>query len=140
MAEDFTPTFGTGGGGAMVRQRYMGRVMNTYPVSEPEMSTISMLNTQSTTAFSLASLVFGLAASVWINASFYASLTPAGDLACRYVAPGMVALSAVIGIYGIVLQRKRASEWRRIMSESFPMEAIAPVIVSNQIGIKGTSV
>ncbi len=69
-----------------------------------------MLNAQSAIVFSLASLAFGLATNVWVNATFYTVLTPAADIACHYVAPRMMFLALVFAICGVYLQVKRAGE------------------------------
>jgi hypothetical protein len=109
-----------------MRPRYMGRVMNTYPVSESEMDHVSSLHAQATVWFSVASLLFGLASSIWINATFYEALTPEGALASHYLAPMLLVFSFGFGVAGIWAIRKRASAWKQIKSESIPVQAIAP--------------
>ena len=104
----------------------MGRTMNTYPVSEHEMENISSLSAQATVRFSVASLLLALAASIWINAIFYTQLTPAGELATHYVAPLLLLFSIGHAIGGFFAQRKRASAWEKIKSDSIPVQTLAP--------------
>jgi hypothetical protein len=111
--------------GATMRPRYMGRIMNTYPVSEPEMENISSLSAQASVRFSVASLLLGLAASIWTNAMFYKELTPEGVLASHYVAPLMLVFSVGFALGGFWVQRKRASAWEKIKQDSNPIEAVA---------------
>jgi hypothetical protein len=119
------PTTGDVPSGAIMQPRYMGRIMNTYPVSEPEMNNISSLSAQVAVRFSLASLLFGLAASIWINAVFYTELTPAGVLATKYLAPCFFVASALLvigGVWSIVLRR---NAWEQIRKESLPVQAVS---------------
>jgi len=109
-----------------MRPRYMGRTMNTYPVSEPEMENISSLSAQATVRSSAASFLFALAASIWVNAIFYTDLTPAGELATRYLAPLLLFFSLCLAGGAIFSLRKRASAWQRIKNESIPLQAVAP--------------
>src|SRR5713101_6737424 len=93
------PVTGDVPSGAIMQPRYMGRIMNTYPVSEPEMEHISSLSAQTTTRYSIASLLFGIGASIWINATFYTELTPEARLATKYIAPFLV-LAALGFVFG----------------------------------------
>jgi hypothetical protein len=120
------PSAGDVPSGATMRPQYMGRVMNTYLVSEPEMENISSLSAQSTARFSISTLLLGLAASVWINAIFYSELTPDAKVACYYVAPLLLVFSAVFVIGGIWAQHKRRNAWQRIKDESIPLQAVTP--------------
>ena len=95
--------------GATMRPRYMGRIMNTYPVSEPEMEIISSLNAQAVVRFSAASLLLGLAASIWTNAVFYTALTPAGEVAVHYIAPILFFFSAGFAVGGVIAQWRKGS-------------------------------
>ncbi len=103
----------------------MGRIMNTYPVSEPEMDNISSLSAQVTVRFSFASLLLGLAASIWTNAVFYSELTPAGLLAARYVAPLLFAFAFLFAVGGGYSFWKRSNAWERIKQDSKPVEAVS---------------
>jgi hypothetical protein len=117
--------------GAIMQPRYMGRVMNTYPVSESEMDHISSLSAQTTTRFSVATLLFGLGASIWVNATFYTEFTPEAKIATLYVAPFLVAASVGFILGGGWAQYKRRSAWERIKQTSNPVEAFAtPLIVT----------
>src|ERR1700730_10909057 len=84
-----------------MRPRYMGREMDTYPVSEPEMEHISSLNGQATIRFSSASALLGLGSSIFINAMFYSDLTPVGALATKYLAPGLLICALLFACGGI---------------------------------------
>src|SRR5258708_586066 len=86
--------------GATMRPVYMGRVVNTYPVSDFELERISSLNAQVTTRCSVASLLVGLAANFLTNAIFSTSLTPAGILATYYIAPLLLAGAVGYGAAG----------------------------------------
>jgi hypothetical protein len=115
----------------------MGRIMNTYPVSEPEMEHISSLSAQAIVRYSIASLLFGLSTSIWINATFYLELTPAADMATKYIAPFLLIFSTGFAGGGIWAQWKRKSAWERIKTESNPIEAVAPpaqLVVSSAVG------
>jgi hypothetical protein len=119
------PTTGDVPSGATMQPRYMGRIMNTYPVSEPEMKNISTLSGQVTTRFSFASLLFGLGASIWTNAVFYTEFTPAGVLAAKYLAPVLVVISGLLFIGGIWSIVSRKNAWEEIKKESRPVETVA---------------
>ena len=107
---------------------YMGRTMNTYPVSEPEMEFISMLNAQATVRYSAATFIFGIALSIWINATFYEQLTPLAQLTTRYGAPFFLFISALFAIGGGMAQYQRGSIWDKIKAESTPIPyAVAAV-------------
>jgi hypothetical protein len=111
--------------GATVRPIYMGRSVNTYPVSEAELRIISSLNSQVTARLSIATLLLGLAVSFWANAVFYTNLTPAGIVATYYLAPLLLVGSVGFGIAGWFARRSRSGEWDRIKSESAPINALA---------------
>ena len=126
MPDDY-PNSSTGGvpSGATMQPLYMGRTVKTYPVSESEMQTISALNTQVTVRISVATLLFGLASSIWINAIFNAAMTPAGTVATYYVAPILLVFSVGYGISGYFSRRNSKAEWERIKTESVPVQSMA---------------
>jgi hypothetical protein len=126
------PTTGDVPSGAIMQPRYMGRVMNTYPVSEPEMNNISSLSAQVTVRFSLASLAFGLGASIWVNAVFYTELTPAGVLATKYVAPVVLVIAGLLVIGGIWSIMLRKNAWEQIKKESLPVVSVPADLVAPQ--------
>jgi hypothetical protein len=137
-----TPTFSNDvPAGATMRPKYMGRTVTTYPVSEPEMEQISSLNGQVTARFSIATLLLGLAASIWANAIFYTDWTPAGQLASVYLAPLLLIFSIGYAISGFLARRHRVSAWERIKSEAQPVQTLAEagglMITSNQPISKG---
>jgi hypothetical protein len=111
--------------GATMRPRYMGRTMTTYPVSEPEMDQISSLSGQVTARFAAASLLIGLAASIWTNAVFVNEMTPTGQLATYYVASIFIFFAAAYALSGYLARRKRASTWEKIKSGAEPVQTIA---------------
>jgi hypothetical protein len=119
------PVTGDVPSGATMRPRYMGRVMNTYPVSEPEMEQISSLSAQATTRFSLSTFLVGIGASIWVNATFYTALTPEAKIATMYVAPLLVGFGGLSAFAGCWAQYKRRNAWARIKSESNPVQAVA---------------
>ncbi len=113
-----------------MRPRYMGRTMNTYPVSEPEMELITSFNAQATVRYSFATFVLGIACSIWVNAIFYNDLTPMGLFATKYVAPFFLFCAAVFAIAGSMAQYRRGSLWDRIKLESRPVETVATPVVA----------
>jgi hypothetical protein len=120
------PTFsGNAPTGATMRPQYMGRTMTTYPVSEPEMEQISSLNAQVTTRFSVATLLLGLGTSIWTNAIFVSDMTPAGELASRYIAPLLLLFAAGYAVGGYLARRNRASVWERIKRDALPIQTVA---------------
>jgi len=99
--------------------------MNTYPVSEPEMEQISSLSAQATAFFSIASFLFGIGVSIFVNATFYVELTPEAKVATKYVAPLLMGLGLISALAGCWAQYKRRSTWARIKAESNPVQAVA---------------
>ena len=123
MAE--TPSFSNSvPAGATMRPKYMGRTMTTYPVSEPEMEQISSLSGQVTVRFSIASLLLGLAASIWTNAIFVTEMTPAGQLASLYAAPILLIFSLGYAVGGYLARRNRANAWEKIKSDAVPVQTV----------------
>jgi hypothetical protein len=121
-----TPSFSNeASSGATMQPRYMGRTMTTYPVSEPEMDQISSLSGQVTARFAVASLLVGLAASIWTNAVFVNEMTPTGQLATYYVAPLLLFFAAGYALSGYLARRKRASAWDKIKLDAQPVRTIA---------------
>jgi high-affinity Fe2+/Pb2+ permease len=112
--------------GATMQPRYMGRIMNTYPVSEPEMEMISSLAAQETILYSMATLLLGLATSIWVGALFADKLKPEGTLACEFVAPLLMFFAAASALFGFLSHRKKNNKWEALKRESIPMQAIAP--------------
>lgn len=104
--------------GATVTPLYVQRQMKVYAIHGHEIDSISMFNATATACFTLAAFIGGAALSIWINRIFYTELTPAGIVASSYVAPGLLLLSAVFVIVGIIAIVKRQSSWRTIKSES----------------------
>ncbi len=109
-----------------MQPRYMGRVMNTYPVSEPEMEHISSLSAQATIRYSIATFLLGIGASIWVNATFYKELTPEAAIATRYVAPFLLFFALLFASGGAWAQYKRKDAWGKIKAESNPIQAVAP--------------
>lgn len=112
----------------ITRPIYMGRIMNTYPVSDSEMKRISSVNDQVTVRCAVATLLFGLASSIWINAIFNAAMTPAGTVATFYIAPILLVFAIGYGIGGFVARRTSTSEWERIKTESAPVQSMAATV------------
>jgi hypothetical protein len=124
--------------GATMQPRYMGRIMNTYPVSEAELEQVSSLSGQATARFSLATFLVGIGVSPWINAMFYTELTPEAKIATKFVAPLLVGFGVVSALAGCWAQYKRLNAWAKIKAESKPIQAIATT--AEMVGIAhGTS-
>ena len=113
-----------------MQPRYMGRIMNTYPVSEPEMEMISSLSAQSTVRYAVSSLLVGLAATIWSSAVFTDHLNPAGVLAVRFMAPLLLFFAVCFFAGGCWAQYKKRSKWEALKREASPMQAIAPNTVA----------
>jgi len=111
-----------------MQPRYMGRIMNTYPVSEPEMDNISSLNAQTTVRFAASTFLAGLAASIWTNAMFVTDLTPEAKVTSYFVAPLLVLFAIAFAIGGCVAHFKRNSKWQSLKNESVPIQAVAQVV------------
>ncbi|WNV10168.1 hypothetical protein [Tardiphaga sp. 709] len=111
--------------GATMQPRYMARTMTTYPISEPEMDQISSLSGQVTTRLSVATLLLGLATSIWTNAVFANEMTAAGQLATYYVAPVFIVFAIGYAVSAYWAHRKRTSAWEKIKGDASPMTAIA---------------
>jgi hypothetical protein len=124
MSDGF-PTFGEGSSGATMRPQYMGRIMTTYPVSEPELENISTLSSQITARLSVASFLLALALGIWTSAIFATELTPAGNLASVFVAPLLLLFAVGYGVAAFISRRNRASAWERIKSDALPIPTIA---------------
>jgi len=92
--------------------------MRAYAVYEDEVASLSYLNTQSTIFFMLASALISFAVSIWVNAVFYTGLTPAGELATRYVAWALLVLGLVFAALGAHALFARVRAWRNIVSGS----------------------
>jgi hypothetical protein len=125
MPDSLPVPIGDGLSGATMRPQYMGRIMTTYPVSEPELENISTLNEQVTIRFSVASFLLALALGIWTHTIFATEMTPAGQLASVFVAPLLLAFAAGYAIAGIIARRNRKSAWARIKGEAMPIVAEA---------------
>lgn len=110
--------------GATMQTQYMGRTMNCYPVSEAEMELLSSLGAQVTVRTATGSFLVALGLSIWVNAMFATSLTPAGELASRFVAP--LLLLFAFGFYaGAGLSwLNRRSKWTDLKRTSKPMQMV----------------
>lgn len=120
------PTFGGANIGATVQSQYMGRTMKCYPIHETEISTISMLNTASTVLFELATAAVGYATSILSSAIFYQTITPAGQIGTKIVAPALLVFAAIVGVGGVLAIIGRQNAWGRIKAESYPVQAAIP--------------
>jgi hypothetical protein len=110
-----------------MQPRYMGRIMNTYPVSEPEMEMLSSLSAQATVRYAAASLLVGLAATLWGSAIFTDHLNAAGMLAVKFIAPLLMFFAVCFFLGACWAQHKRKSKWDDLKKDSIPMQALAPV-------------
>jgi hypothetical protein len=128
------PVTGDVPSGAIMQPRYMGRVMDTYPVSDSEMEVISSLSADTTTSYSFATFWLGLGASIWINATFYTEFTPEAKIAVKYIAPALMLAALYCAMRGFQMHRRRRSAWEKIKQSSNPVEAFAtPIIVRSEV-------
>jgi hypothetical protein len=111
--------------GATMRPLYMGRVVNTYPLSESELERISSLNDQVTARFSAASFLLALAVGIFSNAIFNDKLTPIAFVATVGLAPLLLCFSLGFGIGGFIARGKKSSAWEKIKADSAPVESMA---------------
>jgi hypothetical protein len=111
--------------GATLQPRYMGRVVNTYPMSESEMQTISSLNGEVTAGTAVCTLLIGLAGGIWTNAIFSDKPPPEAVIATRVVAPIMLGFALFYGYRALRALKKRKSEWDRIKGETIPVQSMA---------------
>ena len=100
--------------GAHLGLLHMERQMNVYPIVEAELRTITVMNVISGVAFSIAGLLIGFAANIWIGASFYIDLPPEAKVMVKYGAPACVLLSGIFIIGGIVAICVRSSTWKNV--------------------------
>lgn len=107
-----------------MQPRYMGRTIDTYPVSDHEMENLSGLETATTIRFSIASGMLGLASSIWTNAIFVTEMTAAGTLAYQFLAPLILLASLGFAISGFVSTRKKKTAWQRIKDTSMPVATV----------------
>lgn len=92
--------------------------MRAYAVYHDEVSSLSYLNTQATLFFTVASSLVSFAVSIWTNAIFYTGLTPAGEVATRYLSWVLIGLGAVFIGLGIHAMRSRSLSWSAIVQGS----------------------
>jgi hypothetical protein len=111
--------------GATMRPVYMGRVVNTYPVSDFELERISSLNDQVVTRFTTAGSLLALAAGIFTNAVFNDKLSDVAYLATIFVAPLLLLFSVGFGVGGIIARNKKTSAWDKIKTESLPVQSMA---------------
>jgi hypothetical protein len=90
------------------------------------MESISALNTEATVFISLATALAGFAVSIWANAAFYTTLTPVAKLATSIGAPVLIVIGLAFAFLGGFTMLRRAGLWRRIKTESYPVEAAVP--------------
>ena len=109
--------------GAMVHPFYVERDVKIVGVLENELDTVAYLNTQTTGFISAGSFLSALAFGIWTNAAFVAEkvLTPKGEILSFFVAPGLLGLALVCGLFAYFARRKRNETWERIKSESRPI-------------------
>ena len=104
--------------GAVVRTTYVERQMRAYAVYEDEVASLSYLNTQATIFFAIASALISFAVGIWTNAAFSTGLTPAGELAARYVSWGLLGLGLIFAAVGGHALYARVRQWENIVRGS----------------------
>jgi hypothetical protein len=108
-----------------MRPHYMGRVMKTYPISEPELENISTLDSQVTVRFAVGSALLTFAIGIWTNALFAKEMTAQGQLAVEFVAPLLLVFAIGFAVAGLVSRQHRKSVWDRIKRDSLPVTTVA---------------
>jgi hypothetical protein len=122
MANNIPTASGSSASGSTMQPRYMRRIMNTYPVSEPEMELISGSNDRTAARFSIMGFLAGIAATIVITALFTPDLTPEGKVLYHYGAPLLGLFAIGFGIGGFVARWKSGSTWDKIKEDSVPVE------------------
>jgi hypothetical protein len=91
-----------------------------YALSATEIAQLSSFNTTSTVYFSLSGALIGYAVAIFTNAAFYAekTLTPLGDLALRYLAPGLCVLALGAFLLAVSARQQRHRLLRTIIGGS----------------------
>ena len=114
---DITPA---GDSGAVVTAVYVKRKMLVYAVSEGDLETLAIMNTQATVFFSIFSALLALSAGIWTNAAFAApdTMPAAGKILAWFGAPVIVVLALVFLGLGVWATVKKRSTWNRIKNES----------------------
>jgi hypothetical protein len=92
--------------------------VRVYGIFESEVTSISMMNSLATLAFSGASAFLSFAVAIWTNATFYQTLTPEAVVLSHLVAPGLCVLSVVGYGLGASALISRRGTWRAIQRES----------------------
>ena len=104
--------------GASVTPIYTRRKMTMYALTESEISTISQINADVSTNFSIASFLISISIGVYTNAVFYTQLNAAGELAKGFVAPVVIVVGVGFAIRGIMGLRRRSDLWAKLKAES----------------------
>lgn len=104
--------------GATVRSLYAEREVAVYGVFESEIKSISLFNTLSTVAFSLASAFLSFAGAIWINASFTETLTPEAKIMLHVAAPILCVLAFIAACMGGWALYSRGSALAAIKKQS----------------------
>jgi hypothetical protein len=104
--------------GATVSAFYVEREVKVFALHEYEVDNLSSLNADSSTFFSLGSILITLGLSIKINAIFYADLTPEGHVAEAYAFPILLFVGVVFVLVGVRAVYKRASILSKIKNQS----------------------
>ena len=118
VSQEAKGAYSTVASGSTVRSLYVEREVKVFAVQENEFNSLSNMSTFATLMYTLASVLFAYAISIWSNAVFYDKLTPAGIVATKFIAPGLVLLGLVFLVAAITATVKRSGLWRTIKRES----------------------
>jgi protein-S-isoprenylcysteine O-methyltransferase Ste14 len=115
--------------GSSVVPLYVERRMKVYAITESEFGSLSTLNAQTTMFSSIASLVLGIAVSIWVNALFYTEMPAPAYVAKVFVAPILVLIAVAFYYLAWHARKNRTSAWSVIQAESVArasVESAAP--------------
>src|SRR5258706_10049769 len=90
MADSDHQGIATQNANAPVQVFYVQRTMKVYGINEHETQSLSSLNAQATTFFSLGSSFIGVGLGIWMNVVFATQLTPSGQVAQTVAAPALI--------------------------------------------------
>jgi hypothetical protein len=110
--------FSTTTTGATVRTLYVQREVKVFAVHEFEYNSLSNLSDVATIAFAVAGVTSAYAIGIWTDAAFAEKLTPAGELAEKFVAPALLIAAVVAAIIGLVALCGRSALWGSIKKQS----------------------
>jgi hypothetical protein len=107
--------------GALLPVIYGSQAMKAYPVTEVQLTSVSLINSIAGVAFTLFGFFIGLTLEIYISSSFYQTLPPEAAVLVKFGGSVTAALAFVCLIFGIVSVCIRSSTWHKIKSNTrFP--------------------